>query len=118
MSRELYGEFNKQTYQLQPDQGEITIGRSDGNKIQLMYKDVSKHHARLISGPGDTLMIEDLESTRGTWLNGGKLDANRLVQLKDGDEISLVSTEKYLFRYKAPPAEGTDSKEPELTVVE
>ncbi len=54
--------------QFETDKSEITIGRGNNNDIQIDNLGVSKTHARIIKGP-HAYMVEDLNSTNGTFLN-------------------------------------------------
>ncbi len=49
---------------------------------------VSRLHA-VIRRSGDNLFLIDLESTNGTFINGERITAGTLQQLRDGDTISL-----------------------------
>jgi hypothetical protein len=46
-----------------------TIGRADGNDVPLDHPTVSNHHARL-SWSGSALVVEDLSSENGTFVDG------------------------------------------------
>ncbi len=67
-------------------QHSITIGRSPGNKIQLTSHDTSRSHSRLSAGPDGTLMITDMKSNNGTFVNGKRVQTRAL---KDGDEVQI-----------------------------
>jgi pSer/pThr/pTyr-binding forkhead associated (FHA) protein len=60
-----------------------TIGRKQDNDVVIDNQAVSGHHA-LIKAEGDTLMIEDLSSLNGTYLNGQKVSK---AELFNGDVI-------------------------------
>ena len=49
---------------------------------------VSRRHARLLLKGAD-LLIEDLHSANGTWVNDARLSANQPYPLKHGDLIRL-----------------------------
>jgi hypothetical protein len=64
----------------------ITIGRQQGNTIQLTEKNVSRRHARLY--PDQTAwVIEDLASYNGIKVNGVPIDGR--VILKEGDVVQI-----------------------------
>ena len=63
----------------------VTVGRSSDNDIQLSDTTVSQHHAKFIIN-GEGLLIEDLNSTNGTYING---EAIRRHQLQNGDEVMI-----------------------------
>lgn len=69
-----------------PIRSELTIGRKDDNSIVLNEQHVSGKHARIIVR-NNSLSIEDLNSTNGTYLNGTKL--NGKVRLSNKDEIKI-----------------------------
>jgi predicted component of type VI protein secretion system len=66
----------------------VTIGREEGNVIQLNDERVSRFHVK-IQSDGDRLVLTDLESTNGTRVNGEDV---RLRVLKYGDLIQLGRT--------------------------
>jgi pSer/pThr/pTyr-binding forkhead associated (FHA) protein/tetratricopeptide (TPR) repeat protein len=65
---------------------EITIGRQDGNTIQLTERNVSRRHARLRRSDG-FYVIEDLNSYNGVRINGERIDAPRRID--EGDLIEI-----------------------------
>jgi pSer/pThr/pTyr-binding forkhead associated (FHA) protein len=66
---------------------QVTIGRSSELDMVLVEDMVSRKHAKITVGPGKVL-IEDLGSTNGTFVNGEKI---RQARLKEGDRI-LIGT--------------------------
>lgn len=66
----------------------ITIGREEGNTIQLNDDRVSRFHIK-IQEDHDKIVITDLESTNGTKVNGEDIS---LRILKFGDMIALGRT--------------------------
>lgn len=63
----------------------ITIGREDGNTIQLNDERVSRYHVK-IQDDNSNLVLTDLESTNGTKVNGEEI---QLRILRVGDMISV-----------------------------
>ncbi len=63
----------------------VTIGREEGNSIQLNDERVSRFHLRIQNDQGQ-LVLTDLESTNGTKVNG---EEARLRILRPGDVISV-----------------------------
>jgi pSer/pThr/pTyr-binding forkhead associated (FHA) protein len=57
---------------------------------------VSRKHA-LLRRLGSDIVIIDLESTNGTWLNGVQLNPNQPVMLKSGDKILLARLNLQIF---------------------
>jgi len=74
------------------DKDSISIGRKHGNDIQLNDLTVSGRHA-LITKMGEHAYVDDLGSTNGTLLNGGRIAKS---QLNHGDTIQ---TGNYQFTY-------------------
>jgi len=76
----------------------VTIGREEGNSIQLNDERVSRCHFK-IQRDNDRLVLTDLDSTNGTKVNG---DECQLKILRHGDLISvgrslmLVGTEEQI----------------------
>ena len=63
----------------------VTIGREEGNSIQLNDERISRYHLKL-QADNDKIVVTDLESTNGTKVNGEDVQV-RIV--RDGDMISL-----------------------------
>lgn len=64
----------------------ITIGRQQGNTIQLTEKNVSRRHARLFPD-AEKWVIEDLGSYNGVKVNGRPVDGR--VLLNEGDVVQI-----------------------------
>jgi FOG: FHA domain len=71
-----------------PIRSDLTIGRKDDNSIVLSDQHVSGNHAKIIFR-NNSLFIEDLNSTNGTYLNGNKI--NGKVKVSNKDEIKIGS---------------------------
>lgn len=86
------------------DQDEITIGRNADNAVQIDNVTVSGKHARIIREENKhleekyTYMIEDLESTNGTFVNDKRINL-RILREKDmitvGKHTIAVSFRKF-----------------------
>lgn len=63
---------------------ELTVGRAPGCSIVLDQQYVSQVHCRLFMRE-DTLFVEDLGSTNGTWINGTR--AQGQLPARIGDKI-------------------------------
>jgi hypothetical protein len=68
---------------------ELTIGRAAGCHLTIDDSYASQHHARIFRQE-ERLLIEDLGSTNGTYLNRQKV--NTVIALKLGDQIQVGST--------------------------
>jgi len=74
--------------------GGVTMGRSDVVEIRVDDASASWSHARLFSR-GDSMWVEDMGSTNGTYLNGRQISAAE--RLKRGDVIRIGDSE---YRYQ------------------
>ena len=70
--------------------GGLSIGRGDEADVRIDDKFASAIHCRIYSR-GPSYYVEDMGSTNGTYLNGGRFDAEAL--LSDLDEIRIGDTE-------------------------
>jgi hypothetical protein len=67
----------------------LTIGREHDNNIELKDPDVARYHARIVHERGH-YVVEDLDSTTGTWVNGQR---TKKAPLNNGDVVRVGSTE-------------------------
>jgi len=67
------------------DAQEVTLGRSSANGVVLDLLTISRQHARILR-EADTYVLEDLQSTNGTFLNGKPITRS---PLREGDRIRL-----------------------------
>lgn len=92
----------------------ISIGREEGNSLQLNDERVSRFHAKIAQDRGDIVLM-DLTSTNGTWVNGHPV---KMRCLSPGDRIQLGKT-TLLFgsskqiREAFGPSKTASSKDPE-----
>ena len=104
------------TNELSFDKDEVTVGRVRGNDIVLPKGNVSKHHCHLII-QGDEVVVEDLHSTNGTYVNGRKIAEPTPVSTTDkifvGDfiiRLNLLSSTMEVMRpghLAGPPEAGS-----------
>lgn len=65
--------------------GSMTIGRQSDCGIPIQAEEISRHHARLqVTAEG--VMVEDLGSANGTWINDKRVHTG---MLSPGDELRL-----------------------------
>jgi hypothetical protein len=84
---------------------EVTmLGRDVTNDIPLGDAEISRQHARLTRTPGG-MVLEDLGSTNGTFVNGDRLASPRV--LRSGDLIGLGENVTLGFEATAPEAAAT-----------
>ncbi len=72
--------------------GTHTFGRRDSNDLVLSNAYVSGSHGQ-IEVTETAVLLTDLGSTNGTFVNSAKLTPNQSAQIHAGDEIKLGSTE-------------------------
>lgn len=69
-----------------PESGIRTVGRSARAEFIVEAALVSRLHCRLTTDADGTLLVEDLESTNGIFVNGAKVGSANLVP---GDVLSV-----------------------------
>ena len=82
-----------------PAAGVVSIGRLPENALRLDAKSVSRKHAEL-SVKNGVVTLTDVGSSRGTILNGERIDPGKGVRLAPGDEIRIGD-----FRIVVPHAD-------------
>ena len=63
------------------------IGRSSSCDVVLENPDVSRQHAQILCDDVQGWIVEDLGSTNGVVVNGGRVDGS--LRLSNGDQIKL-----------------------------
>lgn len=75
------------------DKNEMFLGRDLSNDIVINDPEISRRHARLFT-QGNTIAVEDLGSTNGTFVNGQRLMGPNVLRPGDvitfGERMSLV----------------------------
>lgn len=89
--------FTGRTYELKVDR--TTVGRLEDNAFEIPEASVSSHHCEILLR-GDQVIVKDLDSTNGTYINGQKVSES---PLKAGQILRLGQLEMRL--------ETGDSKE-------
>src|SRR5688500_16482943 len=64
----------------------FTLGRSSGCDHQVFHPMVSRRHCEIVAEE-DRVVVQDLHSSNGTYLNGHRVKETSVV--RDGDEINL-----------------------------
>ncbi|MCP5141059.1 MAG: FHA domain-containing protein [Gammaproteobacteria bacterium] len=75
----------------------FTIGRASDCDLVLASQQVSRQHAN-ISLLGNVLVIDDLQSANGTFVNNQRVTEQR--ELHDGDQIAFSRGERFLLTLK------------------
>jgi DNA-binding winged helix-turn-helix (wHTH) protein len=78
--------------------GENTVGRAGEGIIEIDAPTISRRHARIAIG--DSVLLDDLGSKNGTWLDGERVVESRTVP--DGATVRLGSM-TFTFRLARPP---------------
>lgn len=81
----------------------IEVGRSGKSGIRLHHPTVSRHHAR-IQWQTDHLVIEDLGSQYGTYVNDSRI---RCGEAHVGDRVRFGATVTYRVRVRSLTLDGT-----------
>lgn len=95
-------EENNNTYILYSDElefeikdgGPLVIGRSNSSEICINNSYISREHC-IVEIKNDTLYLQNLEPTNGTFVNERKLNNGEIVALRDGDIIIFGGNIEY-----------------------
>jgi hypothetical protein len=75
------------TVRIAPGGDPITFGRSAGNRILIDHHSVSKFHATIGMGHDGQLLVTDLDTTNGTFVNGDRTRVTGIRPISAGDTI-------------------------------
>ncbi|MDM0014179.1 FHA domain-containing protein [Variovorax sp. J22P168] len=95
------------TTQLPVSEPGMAIGRAERNHVVLASPRVSRFHARLDTD-GPLVILRDLGSRNGTFVNGKRIESQVLV---NGDNIDIAG---YWMRFLAPEQEIVTDEEMRL----
>jgi pSer/pThr/pTyr-binding forkhead associated (FHA) protein len=96
--------FAGRTYELNVEK--TTVGRVEDNAFQIAEPSVSSHHAEIILR-GNDVVIKDLNSTNGTYINGEKISE---AVLKPGQTLKFGQVELRLEGKDGAGAAAAPSK--------
>lgn len=82
---------------------ELTLGRAPDNDIVLPDALASGHHAKLALTPQGWQVV-DLNSSNGTWLNGGRLPPQTPTPFRPGDALKVGQCQLSLASVDIPAA--------------
>lgn len=85
------------TFELKGDK--VTIGRLEDNTFQIAEPSVSSHHCEILL-KGSEVLVKDLNSTNGTFINGEPVTERAL---KPGQILRLGQVEMRLETGEGPP---------------
>ena len=92
-------------------EGSHCLGRdTDACDLPLEHASCSRRHARLAVDARGGVLLEDLGSAQGTFLDGAStpLAALERVRLKEGASVTFAAMERrYVYRSGAPPTAPT-----------
>src|SRR5688572_13577603 len=100
--------FAGRTYELKVDK--TTVGRVSDNTFEIPEASVSSHHAEILLR-GEDILIRDLDSTNGTFINGEKITE---AVLKPGQILKFGTVELRLDTGDAPPAASKPINSPSM----
>ena len=95
-----------------PLTGRLLVGRDPSADVTVDDPEVSTRHAAFVPGD-DGVVVEDLDSTNGTFVNDQRLSGSR--QLQAGDRVRLGNTVLEV-RAPAPAVEPPKAVMPEVAV--
>ena len=82
--------FNDRSLEVKPEK--TTVGRLEDNNFPLAEPSVSSHHCE-IWAKGDDIVIKDLGSTNGSYINEKQLEPNKEATLRPGQVLRLGQIE-------------------------
>lgn len=96
-------DFLGKTYKLILEK--TTVGRGDANVLVIHHKSVSARHCEILVY-GTEVIVRDLDSSNGTFVNGAKLQ-NQQSAVKSGQAIQFGAVEARLELEEGDVVDGT-----------
>ena len=101
-----------ETRELEFENNQVTVGRVDANDIVLPKGNISKRHSKIVA-QDDKVVIVDLRSTNGTYVNGDKISGPKVVT--EEDKVYIGDFTLQIVRKSAEPEpEPEPTPEPEI----
>src|SRR5258708_8008185 len=88
------------TYDLKVEK--TTVGRVADNTFEIPETSVSSHHAEILLRANE-VVVRDLDSTNGTYINGEKITE---AVFRPGQVLRLATVEMRLETAASPPAQA------------
>ena len=79
--------FTGRSFELKAERS--TVGRLEDNNFQIPAPSVSSHHGEILLR-GNDVVVKDLNSTNGTFINGSRISGEQQLHLRD--EIRVGET--------------------------
>ncbi len=86
-------------------EGESVVGRSRTCAVHIPESTVSRQHAKLLVGAAGKVIVRDLGSSNGTFVNGEKVDGERAIA--NGDRVTVGEADVVVRIL--PPVEPADA---------
>jgi len=102
--------FNDRVFEVTTEKA--TLGRLDDNKFCLPEPSVSSHHAELFA-KGDDIVIKDLNSTNGTFVNEHQLAGDKETTLRPGQVLRVGQIE---LRYETGKRQESTAARPAVKI--
>src|SRR5438445_156235 len=95
--------------------GVTTVGRQDECQLRIKSSQVSRKHCEIFEKKG-LLLVKDLGSSNGTFVNGKRLQEPRV--LEPGDELTIGQVKLKVAKIgEAPPTRAKPAMKPGDTAV-
>ncbi|MFO0573083.1 MAG: TonB family protein [Polyangia bacterium] len=92
------------------NQETIKIGKISSAHLQLEDESVSRLHANIeVTAKGEVTIV-DLQSSKGTFVNGSKLAPSKPQRLNPGDEVKIGDV-RVVLTFEAPAEAADDAEE-------
>lgn len=82
--------LNDRSFEVKSDKA--SIGRLDDNQFSIAEPSVSSHHCEVFA-KGDDIVVKDLGSTNGTFINERQMEAGKEGTLRPGQVLRLGQVE-------------------------
>lgn len=90
----------------------ISFGRLPENTVCLEHESISRRHARILFGPGNSAFLYDLQSTHGTFLSKKQLPPLQYVRIAHENDVFHFGGSTRMFILSLLPLPVESVKEP------